>query len=108
MKYNLTFDEIADDELIDFLKQKSADYENFEDLTEPIKKTEVKHSTKNGKMPRSTQKLYVFVYSRLIAFPESNIDNETVTTTKYFQNVDQIIKVKVHLHLSHVTGEILE
>ena len=67
---NLTFDEIADDELVDFLKEKCADCENFEDLTEGINKTKVKHSTKNGKMPKFTQKLYAFVYSHLINFPE--------------------------------------
>ena len=82
MNNNLIFNEIADDELIDFLKEKCADYEHFEYLTEAINKTEVKHSNKIGKMPKFTQKLYVFVYSRLIGFPELNIDYEMVTKTK--------------------------
>ena len=45
-------------------------------------------------MPKFTQKLYVFVYSCLIDFPESNIDYVTATTTNIFQNVDRIIKEK--------------
>ena len=45
-------------------------------------------------MPKFTQKLYIFVYSCLIDFPESNIDYVTVTTTNFFQNVDRIIKEK--------------
>ena len=45
-------------------------------------------------MPKFTQKLYAFVYSCLIDFPESNIDYVTVTTKSFFQNVDRIITVK--------------
>lgn len=58
-------------------------------------------------MPKFAKKLYAFVYSCLIDFPELNVDYDTVTTTNFFHNVDEIIKVKVHLHYSHVTGEIL-
>ena len=40
-------------------------------------------------------------------FPESDIAYETVTTDKFFGNGYRIIKVKMHLHHSHVTGEML-
>ena len=39
-------------------------------------------------------------------FPESHIAYETVTTDKFSGNVYRMIKVKMHLHHSHVTGEI--
>ena len=47
------------------------------------------------------------MYNKLVEFPESEIAYETVTTDKLFGNVYQMIKVKMHLHHSHVTDEIL-
>ena len=76
MNNNLTFDEIVDDRLNNILRKKCADCENFEDLTEAINSAEVKHSAKNGKMSKFTQKLYAFIYSHLIDFPESVISYE--------------------------------
>ena len=32
---------------------------------------------------------------------------ETITTNKFFKNVHRLIKVKVHLRRSHITGKIL-
>ena len=40
-------------------------------------------------------------------FPKSDIAYEKVTTDKFFGNVYRMIKVKMHLHHSHVTREIL-
>ena len=40
-------------------------------------------------------------------FSESDIAYETVATDKFFGNVYGMIKVKMHLYHSHVTGEIL-
>ena len=104
---NSTFDEIVDDRLNNFLREKCADCENFEDLTEAINSVEVKHSARNEKMSKFTQNIYAYVYSRLIDFPERAISYETVTTTNFFQNIDRIVKKKVHLDHSHGTGEIL-
>ena len=39
----LTFDEVTDEELIKFLNEKCSDIESFEDLSEMINKTEIKH-----------------------------------------------------------------
>ena len=39
----LTFDGVTDEELIKFLNEKCSDIESFEDLTEMINKTEIKH-----------------------------------------------------------------
>lgn len=32
--------------------------------------------------------------------------NETITTNRFFTNVHNLIKVKFHLHYSHITGKI--
>ena len=42
----------------------------------------------------------------MINFPRSNIDYETITRNKFFINVHRLIKVKFHLHHSHITGKI--
>ena len=47
------------------------------------------------------------MYDKLVEFPESDITYDTVTTNNFFRNVYHVIKVKMHLHHSHVTGEIL-
>ena len=42
----------------------------------------------------------------MINFPRSDINYETITTNKFFINVHRLIKVKFHLHHSHITGKI--
>ena len=41
----------------------------------------------------------------MLDFPESDIAYDTITTNDFFKNVHQILKVKMHLHYSHVTGD---
>ena len=53
-------------------------------------------------------KLYVLVYNSLIDFPRSKFNYETITTNNFFANVHKYIKVKIQLHHSHITGEILD
>ena len=43
----------------------------------------------------------------MIDFPPSNFMYDTITTNNFFRNVHRLIKVKVHLHHSHITGKIL-
>ena len=43
----------------------------------------------------------------MIDFPESNFMYDTITTANFCRNVHCLIKVKIHLHHSHITGEIL-
>ena len=71
---------------------------------------DIKNITKNtdsSKILKFHLKLYSFVYNKLVVFPESDLAYETVTTDKFFRNVYRMIKVKMHLHYSLVTGEIL-
>ena len=43
----------------------------------------------------------------MIDFPSSSFMHDTITTNNVFRNVHRLIKVKVHLHHSHITGKIL-
>ena len=43
----------------------------------------------------------------LVYFPNSDIQSETFTTSAFFINVHCLIKMKIHLHHSHITGKIL-
>ena len=40
-------------------------------------------------------------------FPQNKFEFETVAANDLFENVHKIINVKVHLHHSHVTGEVI-
>ena len=60
------------------------------------------------KIPKFNLKLYAFVCDKLIEFSKSDIVYDTITTDNFFRNVYYMIKVKMHLHHSHVTGEILK
>ena len=51
--------------------------------------------------------LYAFVYQRIMNFPQTKFECETVTTGNLFEYVHQIINVKIHLHHSHVTRKII-
>ena len=70
---------------------------------------EIKNIVKNTsyKIPRFNLKLYTFVYDKLVEFLESDIAYNTITTNNFFRNVYHMIKVKMHLHHSHVTSELL-
>ena len=43
-----------------------------------------------------------------MCFPSTNFECETVTTNDLFESVYKLVNVKIHLHHSHVTGEIIE
>ena len=102
-------DDESDRELKDFLQTNWAGYD-LDELRNKIDKMDIKNiikSTDSSKIPKFHLKSYAFVYKKLVVFPESDIAYETVTTDKIFRNVYRMIKVKMHLHHSHMTGEIL-
>ena len=95
-----------------FLNQKFLE-NNFagEELVEiknVINKTEIKNLLSNTykNVPKFNLNVYTYVYDKLICFPRSNIEYETITTNKFFTNVHRLIRGKFHLHHSHITGEI--
>ena len=70
-----------------------------------INKTEIKNSNAFN-VPKFNLKVYAYVYDELINFPTSDIEYETITANKFFINVHRLIRVKFHLHHSHIPGEI--
>ena len=73
-------------------------------LIEEIKITEIKNS--KTKIPRFTLQIYAFVYDILMDFSAFTFILETIATQYLFENVDKLIKFKVHIHDSHVTSKI--
>ena len=102
---HINFDDSDDN---DFLQNNCPGY-NLDELRNEIENMEFKNIVKNTsyKIPRFNVKLYAFVYDKLVEFPKSDITYDTITTNNFFRNVYHMVKVKIHLHHSDVTGEIL-
>ena len=88
-----TFSEKSKDKLSNFIEEHCTG-KSYHEIAEQIKGIEIKHL--NPKIPNFSQQIYAFVYDRLIEFPRSNIEYETVTTANFLRNVNQLIKVKTH------------
>ena len=58
-------------------------------------------------MSKFNLKLYACVYHAIIGFPESNFMYDAITTAIFFRNVHCLIKVKIRLNHSHITGKFL-
>ena len=96
-------------DLKDFLQEKYPETD-LEGLRSKIDSAETKNiikSTNDNKIHRSNLKLYSFIYDVMINFPSSNVMYDTITTSNFFRSLHHLIKVKVHLHHSHITGNIL-
>ena len=93
-------------ELIEFIEEHLTEITNFDELKERISKTEVK-SKQKSKISKLTLKIYAFFYQKIMSFPMTNFEHETVTTYNLFEDVHKILNVKIHLYHSHVTGEII-
>ena len=96
------------DEVEDFVEEEFAD-ETIRETKNTIQKTEIKNalSQSRGEVYKFNLKVYAFVYDKIIFLPHSNIEYDTLTTDKFFIYVNRLIKGKVHLHHSHITGKIL-
>ena len=106
---NSNIDDDINSDLKEFLNEKFPEIDNINKLKSNIEAVEIKNlikSTGANKIPRFNLKLYGFIYDSLIDFLKSKFNYETITTDNFFRNVHRLIKVKIHLHHSHVTGEI--
>ena len=83
--------------------------DSIDDIKNHLMKTEIKNalSTSYRKVPKFNLKFDAFVYDELVYFPKSDIQYETFTTKKICIHVHRLIKIKVHLHHSHITGKII-
>ena len=107
LKDSVDFNNIIDDDLKKFLMTFCSDY--FDDivgLISEIKQVKIKNT--NTKIPKCTLQIYSYVYIRLMDFPKCDLIFEAITTKGFFENIYRITNVKLHLHHSHVTGQIYD
>ena len=96
------------DEVEDFVEEEFAD-ETIREIKNTIQKTEIKNalSQSRGEVYKFNLKVYVFAYDKIIFLSHSNIECDTLTTDKFFIHVNRLIKAKVYLHHSLITGKVL-
>ena len=95
-------------EVSNFIEENFAD-DSIDELKNRVMQTEIKNALQSsaGRVPKFNLKVYAFVYDMLVYFPNSDIHYETFTTSAFFINVHHLIKMKINLHHSHITGKIL-
>ena len=102
---SLHFSDCSYPNLIRFIQKHFSDFDSFEQIKEDIEIVEIKGYT-NSKIPKFSLQIYAFVYDKIMKFPFSQFEYETVTTSNLFVSVHRIINAKIHLHHSHVTGQV--
>ena len=95
-------------EVSNFIEEHFAD-DSIEELKNRVMETEIKNALQSsaGRVPKFNLKVYAFVYYMSVYFPNSYIHYETFATSAFFINVHHLIKMKINLHHSHITGKIL-
>ena len=106
IKTAISYEDISDDKLRDFLTEKCPAYSDCNELVDEIKAFDVKNTGKT-KVPKFTLKMYAFIYKILMDFPPCKFDEiKTVTTRGLFSKFYKVLASKIDIHHSHVTGEI--
>ena len=93
-------------EVSNFLELNFADCD-IHSIKNHIMQTEIKNALASsyGKIPKFNLKIYAYLYDELVCFPPQS-QYDSVTTKKFFMHVHNLIKMKIHIHHSHVTGKI--
>ena len=101
-------DNFINKETEEFVEEEFTD-ETLQEIKNTINKTEIKSAlTQSCRLVyKFNLKVYAFLYDKIVFFPHSEIEYDTITTNKFFIHVHRLIKGKVHLHHSHMTEEIL-
>ena len=102
---SLQFSDCSYPNLIRFIEKHFNEFDCFDHIKENIETFEIK-GYNNSKIPKFNLQLYAFVYDKIMKFPFSKFECETVTTTNFFVSVHRIVTTKIHLHHSHVTGKV--
>ena len=104
----LYYDNFINEEVENFVEEEFAD-ETIREIKNTIQKTEIKNALSQNcrEVYKFNLKVYAFVYDKIITLPHSDIEYDTLTTDEFFIHVNRLIKGKVHLHHSHMTGKIL-
>ena len=90
------------------VKEKFA-VDEIQGINNTINQTEIRNALlkAHGNVPKFDLKIYAYVYDDLLSFPRSKIDHKTITTNKFFSHFHRLVRGKVHVHHSHITGKIL-
>ena len=101
------YQQIYDDDLALFLTENAPAYEyNLPGLISDIKSIKINPS--KSKIPKFTIQLYSYFYDMLTDFPACKSENiKTITTKGFFTNLYRVLEAKVHIHHSHVSGEMI-
>ena len=106
IKTAISYEDIFDDKLRDFLTEKCPAYSDCNELVDEIKAFDVKNIGKT-KVQKFTLQIYAFIYNILMDFPPCKFDEiETVTTRRFLSKFYKVLTSKINIHHSHVTGEI--
>ena len=103
VKTSNEFSDCVHEEFIDFINLHFDEIENFEELKELISNVKVKT---RSKIPKFELQIYAFFYKEIMKFPNTLFESDAFTTNDLFDFVHKLINVKIHLHHSHITGEI--
>ena len=89
----------------EFVEERFPD-ETLREIKNTINKTEIKNALiqSRGSVFKFNLKVYAYVYDELLILPTNDIQHDTITTDNFFIHVHRLIKGKVHLHHSHITG----
>ena len=104
--FNLRLRDISS-EVRDFLETNFDDCD-LEYIKNEIMQTDIKNALKlcGKSIPKFRLKIYAYLYDELFCFPpDTNYD--TVTSKNFFNHVHNQTTQKIHLHHSHITGEII-
>ena len=97
------FSECFYDELIDFCNELCDDCVDFIELKDKISDVQIK-SKQKAKISKFTLQLHAFVYQRIMHFPRTKFEFETVTTGNLFEYVHKIVNVKINF-ITHILQE---
>ena len=96
-------------EVSNFLEEKfNDDAHDYAFIKNEIMQTDIKNALKicGKSIPKFRLKIYAFLYSEIISFP-MGINWDCITSKKLFHHVHNQITQKIHLHHSHITGQII-
>ena len=105
---NLKLKDVSSD-VIEFLENKFQDEcYDYAFIKDEIMLTDIENVIKHcgNSIPKFRLKIYAYVYNELVQFP-LGIDYDCLTSKNFFQHVHNQITHKVHLHHSHITGQII-
>ena len=88
-----------------FVREECHNNFTISDLRDNINEIEIKGLTRS-KIPHRLLKVIAYTYQNLISFPIHKFEFETVCSAHFFRNLCRLLKVKIHLHHSHITGKI--